>query len=208
MLLVQVGHLERAHAVVRHDHEQRSGDERKREHAGLFHAHQLGDHDGEEREHHAPCRDAQGVAHVVARGAVCGVLFFLAAQRSFGNGAEQAVAPSVDGPLEEVGLAWLALACSPTARRTLPAASFLWLRRMCEPCVGWGGGADMPPFALVVHGGIRAHVIVPTLRCAVRRFLVSKRSLRHESAPDLLLCLPDMPVSHLLRLIAWYRPEL
>ena len=153
-------------------------------------------------------RDAQGVANVVARGAVCGVLFFLAAQRSFGNGAEQAVAPSVDGPLEEVGLAWLALACSPTARRTLPAASFLWLRRMCEPCVGWGGGADMPPFALVVHGGIRAHVIVPTLRCAVRRFLVSKRSLRHESAPDLLLCLPDMPVSHLLRLIAWYRPEL
>ena len=106
--LVKVRHLVGAHAVVGQEHEQHARDERHGEHAGLLHAHQLRDHHGEHGEHHAPCADAQGVPHVVACGAVRGVLLLLGGQRALRHGTEQPVAPVVHRARDEVGLAGLA----------------------------------------------------------------------------------------------------
>ena len=132
MLLGHVGYLIGAHAVVRQDHEQRAGDECEREHAGLLHAHQLRDHDGEDGEHHAPCAHAHRIPHVVARGAVRGVLFLLVGKRALGYRAQQAVAPAVDAFRDEVGLTPLAGCLALTRRSAEERRRVRWRGRFID----------------------------------------------------------------------------
>ena len=96
MVLVDVGHLVRAHAVVAQDVEQVGQHEREREHARALHAGKPRDDDREDGEHGAPCCEPDRVPHEVALRVAGFVFLVLPRQVAVRHGAKQAVEPIVD----------------------------------------------------------------------------------------------------------------